>query len=156
MARRQPGARKKGKSTRKGGAKGGGNTVAILDEEEHDLPAIPPAFKNFQQKLRATPSFGSHHCCEKTPFLGDGFRDGTNTPTPYLPVRQPGALIHDWILDTLVRSITGQDYVIFPGILDRWVAKNTKKEFQRYVGGRRFIAPLNVHKDHWVLVRSSC
>ena len=131
-------SRVKGKATRRGGAKGGGGArkggggaleAPSAEEEEEEAPKVPSGFAAFQKKAR------------EEPFLAD---------------MRPGALVTDWILDAVLKSlhrVTGAGQVLlFPGTLGHWVASKARTQFAKVIGARRFIAALNVKGDHWVLL----
>ena len=144
-----------------------------VDEEEPTGTGFPPAFAAFQAKHRADakplpaaakPLQAAAKPVEKaaTPVVKAAMpveKRTAGSAAPFLKDMLPGALVTDWILDVVIRGIvriTGNKVaVIFPGTLQRWLAQNRTKEFEKATGGRAFLAPLIIKDDHWVLLAGS-
>ena len=162
--------RKKGKAGATRHVSGGGGPLLVpdpVDEEEPTGTGVPPAFAAFQAKHRgadakplpaaAKPLQVAAKPVEKTAMPVEKRTAGS--AAPFLKDMLPGALVTDWILDVVIRGIvriTGNKVaVIFPGTLQRWLALNRKKDFEKVTGSRAFLAPLIIKDDHWVLVAGS-
>ena len=123
-----------GIKAQKGGGSGTDDILASMADDNDEPPKIPAQFAGFQALQRATPY------------------------KPFRPELELGAYITDGVLDAIIgslgRILDPDTAVLYPDLLTKWVRGQADPSgaFWRKVGKNRFIAPINIDGNHWVLL----